>query len=141
MDKTTEDPETARYLRKKQQRHGDDDEEDAEDANFHENPTKMASKYGRKKTVKSLEKQVMYFGNSIEPFHMQQDDNMGEFDGDGFFLFNHKKRVRDPWLDSVGQAEDEEVADRIAKRIKTESRFQSVYEATDEVNERMKESE
>ena len=44
-------------------------------------------------------------------------------------MFNKKKRVRDAWLDSIGQADDGEVADNLAKRIKTESRFQSVYEA------------
>ena len=72
---------------------------------------------------------------------MQRDEDDGGFDEEGFFLFNRRKRVRDPWLDSVGQAEDAEVADKLAKRIKTESRFKSVYEANEKINKQLKEDE
>ena len=58
MDRKVEDPETARYLRKKQQRDGADEDEDIEDADFIANPMKTANRYGKKKTEKSIEKQV-----------------------------------------------------------------------------------
>lgn len=121
--KSTEDPETARYLRRKKQRDGvdnHDDQEEGDDADFLTNPMKNITKHGKKNTEKNLEKQVQYFGNAIEPFHMQRDqEDMGEFDDEGFFLFKRKRGLTDAWLDSVRQAEDGQVADHIAKRIKS----------------------
>ena len=63
---------------------------------------KTANRYGKKKTEKSIEKQVQYFGNAIQPFHMQKDEDIGDFDEEGFFLFNRKKGVKDAWLESIG---------------------------------------
>ena len=56
---------------------------------------------------------------------------MGEIDDDGFFVFNERGRGRnrDAWLESIGEGDEYAVADRILKKIKTESRFKTVYEA------------
>lgn len=66
---------------------------------------------------------------------------MGQIDEEGFFVFDRKKRVRDPWLDSIGEAEDGQVADQISKRIKETSRFQSVYEAGEQLNKDLAENQ
>lgn len=54
-----------------------------------------------KESVNSVEKQVKYFGHVMEPFSMKNDDDLGEVDKDGFFVFKKKNRVRDAWLDSL----------------------------------------
>lgn len=53
---------------------------------------------------------------------------MGDIDEEGFFVFKNKRRMRDPWLDSLEQ-EGEEAIDRIRKKIKLEQREMTVYDA------------
>ena len=60
---------------------------------------------------------------------------MGEIDEDGFFVFKRRKGVRDAWLESIDENEEAQAADKLVKKIKTETRFKSVYEAQDKINE------
>lgn len=72
---------------------------------------------------------------------MRDYEQLGDVDEDGFFVFNRKNRVRDAWLDTVGEAEDADVADHLVKKIKEGGRFQSVYEAGEQLNRNLPENE
>lgn len=72
---------------------------------------------------------------------MRDQQQLGDVDEDGFFVFNRKSKVRDAWLDSIGQADDAEVADQLVKKIKEGGRFQSVYEAGEQLNKNLAENQ
>ena len=139
--KISEDPEKARYLRKKHHADGVDEEEEQEEIAFMENPMEAINKSSKQRTEKSLEGQIEYFGHAMEPFHMREEEELGEVDGEGYFVFARRRKVRDPWLESIEENEEPEIADKIVKRIKTESRFKSVYEANDKLNEDIREED
>lgn len=80
---------------------GVDEDEEHEDQNFKEDLEKALKNHSRNTFSKDLEKQVQYFGYKLEPFNMKEEEEMGEVDEEGFFVMNDKRRVRDPWLDSL----------------------------------------
>ncbi len=43
---------------------------------------------------------------------------MGQIDEEGFFLFNKKRNLKDAWLDSINDGEDDEAVDKMRKKIK-----------------------
>jgi hypothetical protein len=43
---------------------------------------------------------------------------MGGIDDDGFFVFKRKNKNRDAWLDSINEGEDNEIVDKLKKKIK-----------------------
>lgn len=49
--------------------------------------------------------------------------------------------MRDAWLDSIGEADDNEIADQLVKKIKEGGRFQSVYEAGEQLNKNLGENQ
>ena len=59
---------------------------------------------------------------------MRNEDEAGDIDNDGFFVFNKRARMADPWLASIAEDEDEDLAEKIRKKINTGGRFQGVYE-------------
>ncbi len=48
---------------------------------------------------------------------MKEEQEMGDIDQEGFFIFHGKRRSRDPWLDSLDQDGDEAL-DKLRKKIK-----------------------
>lgn len=60
---------------------------------------------------------------------MKEEQQMGEIDEDGFFVFSKKRHLKDAWLDSLHDNEGEQAIDRLRKRIKQEQGFQDVYQA------------
>lgn len=58
---------------------------------------------------------------------MLGEQDLGEMNEDGFFVFNRKNKVNDAWLSSIGEADEAEVTEQIVKKIKEGGRFQSVY--------------
>ncbi len=77
---------------------------------------------------------------------MREEQEMGDIDQDGYFVFNDKKRARDPWLDSLNE-DGEEAIDTLRKKIKMEQRERNVFEADrklqedDKSDEQQKENE
>jgi len=61
---------------------------------------------------------VTYFGHVIEPFNMRNEEDMGDVDADGFFVFKKRKgEIRDAWLDSLGAGDDEQLMEGLQKKI------------------------
>lgn len=63
----------------------------------------------------------------MEPFNLREEQDMGDIDEEGFFVFHGKKRARDPWLDSL-EEEKEGSVDQLRKKIKLEQREKTVYQ-------------
>jgi hypothetical protein len=84
--------------------------------------------------TKNLEKQVEYFGYKIEPFNMRQEEEMGEIDEEGFFVFSKKRQNRDAWLQSLEDNEEDGAVDNLRKKIKEEQGFQNVYDVDPQAN-------
>jgi hypothetical protein len=62
---------------------------------------------------------------------MKQEEELGEIDEDGFFVFSKKRQQGDRWLQSL---EDPDEAG-LRKKIKEEHRFQNVYDADVKLND------
>lgn len=61
---------------------------------------------------------MTYFGHVIEPFNMRNEEDMGEVDAEGFFVFKRRKgEVRDAWLDSLGAGSEEQLMEGLQKKI------------------------
>ena len=71
----------------------------------------------------------------MEPFNMREEEQMGEIDEDGFFVFNRKRGYRDAWLDSIAEQNEEKVVDQLRKQIKEENRFKSVEQEENRASE------
>jgi hypothetical protein len=85
--------------------------------------------HSKQVATKDLEKQIEYYGYKIEPFNMKEEQQMGEIDEDGFFVFSKKRHLKDAWLDSLHDNEGEQAIEQLRKRIKQEQGFQDVYQA------------
>ena len=66
---------------------------------------------------------------------MREEEQMGEIDEDGFFVFNRKRGYRDAWLDSIAEQNEEKVVDQLRKQIKEENRFKSVEQEENRASE------
>jgi hypothetical protein len=79
--------------------------------------TKIEEK--QKKSQQNIEKQIEYYGHVIEPFNMRNEEEMGDVDAEGFFVFKRRNKgeVRDAWLDSLGAANEEQIMEGIQKKI------------------------
>jgi hypothetical protein len=62
-------------------------------------------------------------------------------DEEGFFVFKRKNKNRDAWLDSINEGEDNEIVDKLKKKIKDEGGYQNVYQADRKINEDYKSDE
>lgn len=61
--------------------------------------------HSKKATTHSLENQIEYFGYAIEPFNMREEEEMGDIDEEGYFVFKRKNKNRDAWLESINNGE------------------------------------
>ena len=95
---------------------GYDDEEEEEDKYFTENLESALKNHSKKAVSTNVEKQIEYFGHKMEAFNMREEQEMGDIDEDGFFIF--KRRHKDAWLDSLNQDGADEL-DNLRKKIKT----------------------
>lgn len=50
---------------------------------------------------------------------MREEEGMGDIDEDGFFVFKKKNQYKDAWLQSIEEDDDQMLADKVKKKVKT----------------------